>query len=267
MRRVSDQLQLHNATLLASGIAMYGLLSVFPGLAAAVLIYGLFATPADVSRHMLAFANVLPPEVWNIFNTQLHEIAAHDHGTLTVAAVLGALLALWSARLTMSALMTATTIAYDAPERRGFLFQILVSLLLTLAVVVGFLAMLLVGVVVPMALAMLGTGVWLQVAVAIGRWLVLWVFAVLGLAVLYHFAPARRPRRWRFLTWGAGFAATGWLILSGLFAAYVRLFGNYDQTYGAFAGVVVLLMWFYLLSLIVVLGAELNAAIDARRPR
>lgn len=244
---------------------MYGLLSVFPGLAAAVLIYGLFATPADVSRHMSVFAGILPPGAWDIFNAQLQKVAAHDHGALTIAAGIGLLLALWSARLTMSALMTATNVAYEVPERRALLFQILISLLLTFGAIVGFLVMLLVGVVIPVALVVLGTDLWVRLAVAVLRWAVLWVFAVAALALLYHYAPSRRAGRWRCFTCGSVLAATLWLGVSGLFAFYVRSFGSYDQTYGALASAIVLLLWFYLLSYVVISGAELNAAIAARR--
>jgi membrane protein len=263
--RVVDKVQQHNSGLLASGVAMYGLLSVFPGLAAAVFIYGLFATPADVSHHMAVFAGILPPGAWDIFNAQLQKVASQDHDALTIAATSGLLLALWSARLTMSALMTATNIAHEVPERRGIFLQILISLVLTLGAIVGFLFMLLVGVVIPVALLVLGTSVWVRAAVAILRWLVLWVFAVSALALLYHYAPSRRARRWRCFTCGSVLAASFWLAVSALFAVYVRSVGSYDRTYGALAGVIVLLMWFYLLSYVVILGAELNAAIAARR--
>ncbi len=260
--RTFNRMQQHNSALLAGGVAMYGLLSVFPGLAASVLIYGLFATPAEVAGHMGVFGGVLPPGVWDIFNAQLQAVAAHDHRTLTVAAVVSLLVALWSARLTMSGLMTATNIAYDAEGERGYVAHTVMSLLLTIAAVLGFLAMLLVGVIVPLALAVLGTSPWVQAAVAVVRWLMLWGFAVVGVALVYHYAPARSHPRWRCLTSGSVLAASLWLALSGLFTAYVRVFASYDATYGAFAGVVVLLMWFYLLSLVVLLGAELNAAIQ-----
>jgi membrane protein len=257
-----QQLNEHNAGLLAGGVAMYGLLSVFPGLAALVSLYGLFATPGDVIVHMSVFAGVLPPGVWSIFNAQLQNVVAHDHGTLTVAAAVALLIALWSARATMSALMTATTIAYQQPEGRGWIAQILISLLLTLGVIVGFLLMLVLGVVVPLALEVLGPAASVRDITAVLRWLLLWLFAVLGLSVVYHFAPARRPPAWRWFTWGSTIAATCWLIVSGLFSLYVRTFASYGKTYGALGGVVALLMWFYLLSFIVIIGAELNAVLD-----
>lgn len=265
-REVVGRLDQHNSALLAGGIALYGLLSVFPGLAGAVLIYGLFATPSGITRHMQVFAGMLPPGVWGIFNDQLHNVAAHDHGALTAAAVIGLLLSLWNARLTVGGLMTAINIAHGTRERRGYFVRILISLLLTLATIVGFLLMLLGGVVVPLALWLLGSGPWVRLVVALLRWLVLWGFAVSGLAVLYHYAPARQVARWRCLTWGSVGAATVWLVLSGLFSLYVSSFGSYDRTYGALTGVMVLLMWFYLLSFTVVAGAELNAVMDARSP-
>jgi membrane protein len=260
--QVARQLRRHNAALLAGGIAMYGLLSVFPGLTAAVSIYGMFATPGAIIRHMKVFAGILPPGVWDIFRMQLHNVAAHDHGTLTIAAGIGILIALWSARLTMSALMTATSIAYEAPEKRGYFRKLATSLALTFGVIIGFVAMLLLGVVVPLTLAVLGGSQPVNLTVNLLRWGMLWAFAVLGLDVVYYFAPAHARVRWRWLSLGAGVAATLWLAVSGLFAVYVRMFATYDQTYGALAGVVVLLLWFYLLSLFVILGAEINAAIE-----
>jgi membrane protein len=259
---VTNRLGRHNAELLAAGIAMYGLLSVFPGLTALVFIYGLFATPVTVQHQMQVFAGVLPPGVWGIFSSQLQNVAAHDHGTLTAAAAVGLLIALWSARLTMSGLMSAINIAYEESEKRGVVAQILISLALTLAAIIGFLAMLLLGVIVPVTLAVLGASAWHHVTVSILRWLLLWAFAASGLSLVYRYAPAHRRARWRCVTWGSAVAATFWLAVSGLFTLYVRWFGHYDQTYGMLAAVVVLLMWFYLLSFVVVLGAEINAAME-----
>ena len=203
--------------------------------------------------------------MWDIFSSQLQNVAAHDHGTLTVAAAIGMLIALWSARLTMSGLMSITNIAYEHSDKRGVLAQILISLALTLGAIIGFLGMLLLGVIVPLTLAVLGTSTWVRLTVSILRWLLLWAFAVIGLSLVYHFAPMHKPTRWRCVTWGSTVAATFWLALSGLFTLYVRWFARYDQTYGALAAVVVLLMWFYLLSLVVVLGAEINATLERRR--
>jgi membrane protein len=98
--------------------------------------------------------------------------------------------------------------------------------------------------------------------VIIARWGLLWAFAVLALAAIYRFAPAREHARWRWVTWGSVVAATLWLASSVLFAFYVGTFGSYAKMYGALGGVVVLLMWFYLSSCFVVLGAVVNAEME-----
>ena len=162
-----------NVTLLAGGLAMYALLSIFPGLAAAVSIYALFATPADVVKQMSAFAGMLPPGVWDIFHAQLASIIEHTTSTLTTAAIIGLLMALWSARSAMSSLMTATNVAYGEREKRGFFKQILLSLAFTAGAILGFLAMLTLGVAIPLGLQAFQAALWVKVAAAVSRFLLL----------------------------------------------------------------------------------------------
>jgi len=241
---------------------MYALLSVFPALAAAVSIYGLFATPTDVIKHMQAFSGVLPPGVWDIFSTQLQTITRHESSTLTFAAVLGLVIALWSARSAMSALMTATNIAYGEREKRNFFVQLLVSLVLTVGAVLGFLIMMLLGIAIPVTLKILGTHPWVQIVADALQWVLLWLFTIWALAFVYRYAPAREPAKWYWVRWGSTIAATLWLGTSALFAIYVQAFANYGKTYGALGGVIALIMWFYLSSVIVVLGAQINAEME-----
>ena len=251
-----------NVSLVAGGVALYVLLSVFPGLTALVSVYGLFATPVDVVQHMKDFSTVLPPGVWDIFNTQLQELVHHSGGTLTTAAVVGVLVALWSARSAMSALMTATNIAYGEREKRSFVVQVVLSIIFTIGAIAGFLLMFLLGVAIPVVLKLLGTGHVVQIVAAILRIALMWFLAVLGLAVIYRYAPARDHPQWRWVTWGSAIAATLWLAASGLFAFYVQTFASYGKTYGALGGVIALIMWFYLSSIIIVVGAEMNAEME-----
>jgi membrane protein len=250
-----------NVTLIAGGLAMYTLLSVFPALAAMVSIYGMFATPSDVIKQMSAFAGVLPPGVWDIFNTELQSITKTGQRTLTVAAVLGLVVALWSARSAMSSLMTAANIAYREREKRGFIRQTLLSLAFTAGAILGFLLMLTLGVAIPLSLASFGAADWTKAAVSVLRVALLWVVMVLGLAVVYRYAPAREHAQWRWVTAGSLIAATLWLGASAVFAFYVTNFAGYAKTYGALGGVV-LLMWFFISSIVVVVGAQINAEME-----
>jgi membrane protein len=260
--RTAKRFSNDNVTLIAGGLAMYALLSVFPALAATVSIYGIFSTPGDVIQQMSAFAGVLPPGVWDIFNTQLQSITKTGQSTLTVAAGLGIIVALWSARAAMSSLMTAANIAYREQEKRGFIRTTLLSLAFTVSAVFGFLLMLTLGVAIPLVMAAFGAADWTKAAVSVLRIALLWVIMVVGLAVVYRYAPAREHAQWRWVSAGSIIAATLWLAASALFAFYVTNFAGYAKTYGALGGVVVLLMWFFISSIIVVLGAQINAELE-----
>jgi membrane protein len=265
--RVKSEVGSDHVTLVASGLAMCALLAVFPGLAAVIAVYGLFASPARVVEHMQVFSTLLPPGTWDLFKTQLQTVAGQAQGSLTFAALGGLLIALWSARAGMSALMTATNIAYAEAEKRSFFRQTLVSLAFTVGAIVGFVFVLTLGVALPVVLKVLGTSSWVQWVAGALRWGVLWLFAVLGLSVLYRYAPSRERAQWRWVTWGSAIAAALWIIVSVLFAWYVSAFASYGKTYGALGGMIALLMWFYLTSLAVVIGAEINSEMERQTER
>jgi len=147
-----------HASLVAAGIALNTLLAVFPALGVAVLIYGLFSSPAGVAADIRPFIGILPPDAAKLLQDQLQSLAAPPHVKLGIGAVLSALLAFWSARQGIVALMTATNIAYYERERRGFFTQIAISLGFTLAAVAAFLVMLVLGVAVPLVLQVLPLG-------------------------------------------------------------------------------------------------------------
>ena len=90
---------------------------------------------------------------------------------------------------------------------------------------------------------------------------------VMGLAVLYRYAPDRDNPRWRWTTPGAILAVALWLVGSILFSVYANNFGSYNETYGVFAGVIVLLLWLFLTAYVIVLGAEFDAEAERQTAR
>jgi membrane protein len=260
--RVRKEMTADNIDIIAGGLALYALLAVFPALAAAVSIYGLFASPADIANHLQQVAATLPEDATKILQQQLKELTQHPQDALSFGVIVGIALALWSARKGMVALMTITNVAYDEEENRGFIKKLFVSLAFTIGAVIGFLAVLLFGVAVPLALSFIPLGSAAEIVLLALRWVLLFGVAVLGLAIVYRFAPDRNQAQWRWITPGSLIAAILWLIGSALFALYVRNSGSYGETYGAIGGVVVLLMWFYLSGYIIILGAEINAEIE-----
>jgi membrane protein len=260
--RVKKEMTADNVDIIASGLALYALLAVFPALAAAVSIYGLFASPADIASHLQQVAAMLPAEATKILQQQANELSRHPPKALSFGLIAGIALTLWSARKGMVALMKVTNVAYDEDEHRGFFEQLFVSLAFTIGAVIGFLAVLLLGVAVPLVVSFLPLGSAAELVLLGLRWVLLFGVAVLGLAIVYRFAPDRHQAQWRWITPGSLIAATLWVIGSLLFALYVRNWASYGKTYGALGGVVILLMWFYLTGYIIVLGAEINAEME-----
>jgi len=260
--RVWKEIGDDHVTLVASGLAMYALLAIFPGLTAAISIYGLFSTPSDVLSHMQTFTGVLPPGTWDLLKDQLQTVANHSSQSLSIAALGSLAIALWGARSGVAALMVATNIAYSERETRGYFRQVFISLALTLGATAGFLVMLCIAIGLPVILKLLGTHPLVELIVNGLRWVALWMLVVLGLAIVYRYGPARRHARWRWVTWGSAIAATLWIAASLAFSWYVTSFATYGKTYGALGGVIALLMWLYVSSFIVVLGAEINAEME-----
>lgn len=262
LMRVYQDLGRDNASLVAAGLAMYAMLSIFPALTALVSIYGLFVSPSGVVQQMRAFGGTVPPEMWKIITTQLQSVASKQGSTLTLAAGISILVALWSARSGMSSLMTAMNIAFAEKERRSIVRQVLVSLAFTFGAVIAVLIMLGLLVGVPVVLRLLGSAGWVNVLGETLRFGLLLGFAVIALSSVYRFAPSRTSIRWRWATWGSTIAALLWVIASALFAIYVQKFAGYQKAYGALGGVIVMLMWLYLTSYIILIGAELNAELE-----
>jgi membrane protein len=267
LKRVKDAITRDNASLVAAGLALYALLAAFPALAAVVSLYGLFASPEQIASQFETLRGVLPQQATEILTGALTSLASRQGQALGVGAVLGFVLALWSARKGMDALMKAMNIAYDEEEHRGFFRRVLVSLAFTLGAVVGFVLIVAFGVAVPLVLESLSLPGPLDVVVSALRWALMWLIIVLALAVVYRYAPDRDEPKWRWVTWGSAIAATLWIVGSALFTLYVRNSASYGETYGALGGVVVLLLWLYLTGFIVMLGAEINSELEHQTAR
>jgi membrane protein len=265
--RVRQQMVADNASLIAAGLALYAMLAVFPALAASISLYGLFASPAEIANQIQSMVGVLPQDAADLLTDGMRDIATEREETLGIGAAIGFVVALWSVRKGMAALMRAMNIAYDEDESRGFVRQLFVSLLFTLAAIIGFVVVLLIAVAVPIVLDFLAVPDWLQAVVSILRWGFLWLVVVLALALVYRFAPNRNEAKWRWVTWGSAIAATLWIVGSVLFALYAGQFAGYSETYGTLGGAIVLLLWFYLTGFVVMLGAEINSELEHQTAR
>lgn len=246
----------------AAGVTFYILLSLFPALGAFVSLYGLIANVQDAQRQILALSGLLPGGAVQVLGDQMTRLAAADHGGLGLAFAVSLLISLWSSTSGIKALMEGLNVAYETPERRGFIILNLVALAFTLAAIA--VAIVAFGVVAaaPALLDRLGfAGLG---GLAFLRWPAFFVFTSLLLSILYRYAPAREAVHWRWVTPGGMLAALGWMLMSALFSWYVANFGHYDRTYGSLGAIVGFLTWIWLSLMVVLFGAELNAEIERR---
>lgn len=265
--RAIRQSQQDNISLLAAGVAFFGFLALFPALIALVTLVGLVADPEQITQQVQSFTAGLPQASRQVISDQLTTITHSSGGALTVGLVISLLVALWSASSGTSSLMTAVNTAYEEKETRSFLKLRAVALVLTLGTVVFLALTLALIAIVPVVLHAVPLGPVGTVLAQVVRWTLLIALIITGLAVLYRVAPDRDPAKFRWVSVGSTVAALLWLLGSVGFSLYVNFFGNYNKTYGALAGVIVLLLWLFLTCYIVLLGAEINAEAELQTAR
>lgn len=260
--RVKRAIAADNISIVAAGVAFFGLFAVVPALAALVSIFGLVADPADVQQLVASMRGAIPEEAASLLNEQLTALANRPQGALSFGLIVSILLALWSASKGIKAMMAALNIAYEEEEQRGFFRLNAVALVLTIGAILAAAIALALVVIAPAIFEAVGLERVTEIVIAALRWPFLAVAMMAGLAVLYRFGPSRQRAEWRWVTWGSVGAVVIWLVVSALFSFYVSNFGSYSKTYGSLGAVVILLMWFYLSAFAVLLGAELNSEME-----
>jgi membrane protein len=259
LRRAWRETKADGIPLMAAGVAFYSFVALFPGLIAAATLYGLVADPVQVEEQIRSLSAALPPESAALIADQMREITSTPNRALGVGFVVGLLGALFTASGAVFNLIKAINLAYDEEETRGLVRLRALALLLTLGAIVFLVVAVGVVAVLPLVLGQIGLGGIGQTVVAVLRWVGLLVFVPAALALLYRYAPDRNDARFSWVSIGAVVATLLWVVGSVGFSVFVSNFGSYGETYGALAGVVVLLLWLFLTAFVVLLGAEINS--------
>lgn len=263
LKTMYDEVSAKRLMLISAGVAFYGLLALFPGIGAMVALSGLFTDSQMVADAMDELSNLLPEDAAGILTGQAEAVAGSRDDDLGALAIAGVTVTIYSASKGMKALIDGLNLIHGVDETRGFLAAQALKLALTLGLIVGLFICFAVAAVVPAVLAWLPVAQATEFWISAARWPVLLVIGVFGIALVYRVGPSDGAPGWQWILPGAGLACVLWLGGTAAFALYVRLFGSYQETFGALGGVVILLVWLWL-SATVVLAGGLLAHVMAR---
>lgn len=245
----------------AAQLAYYWLFSLFPLLIflTALLAYLPAPIPRKLDYWLSALDNVLPADAYRLVDTTFHQVTEKPRGGLLSFSIL---IAVWASSAGMEAIIGSINRAYHTTTLRSWWREKLLSILLTLGLaifVLTALSLIFFGEYIGMQIARaLGMGAAFKTMFGIAQWPVVSILILIAVDLIYYFAPNIK-HRWQWFTPGAVFAVVCWLLISFGFRHYVSRFGNYNATYGALGGVMVLMLWFYLTGIAILIGGEINA--------
>lgn len=246
--------------LLAGGVAFYFFLAAFPAMTAMISLYGLFSDPVFVREQLDLLDGLLPPESLKILADQAISISSANITALSFGLFMGIVLTIYSTTKGVKALIQGLNIAFGEREKRNVVKLTLTAFTLTFVMMVYMLFSLSLIALMPAAFEFMHLPEIVSGTLLLLRWPLLLLSAIFGLQIMYYFAPSHKKPVWEWVSWGSVMATLLWLAGSNLFSLFVSNFGNYNETYGSLGAVAVLLLWFWLSAIIVLFGAEANAA-------
>ncbi|HZT75545.1 MAG TPA: YihY/virulence factor BrkB family protein [Vicinamibacterales bacterium] len=264
--RTANEVMADNCLNLAAQLAYYFFLALFPALLVLLAIISFFPVHDLMNTIVATLGRVAPGEVLDIVRDQITKIANGNKGGLLTVGVLGAV---WSSSSAITAIVSALNEAYDIQEARPWWKVRIIAIGLTVALAIF--------IVIATALVLVGPTLAEKVAAwfhlggvfewtwKIVQWPLVFVLVSLAVAVVFYFAPDA-VQEFVWITPGSVFATALWLLVSLGFKFYVQNFTSYNATYGAIGGVIVLMLWFYVSSLALLVGAELNSEIEHASP-
>ncbi|NMR19822.1 YihY/virulence factor BrkB family protein [Cellulomonas fimi] len=267
-RKAVREFSADECTDLAAALTYYAVLALFPAILAIVSLLSLVGDPAKTADAMLQMAGDLGPE--DVIATLQDPIESLTQAPAAgLAFVIGLAGALWSASGYVGAFGRAMNRVYEIEEGRPFWklrpVMILVTLVSVILIAVIAFSLVLSGPVAESIGDLIGLGGTAVTVWNIAKWPVLLALVIFVVALLYYATPNVRQPKFRWMSLGALLAIVTALVASALFGLYVANFGKYSETYGSLAGVIVFLLWLWIINLALLFGAEFDAELERGR--
>lgn len=251
--------------LIAAGVAFFGFLALFPALAAVIALWGFAADPTVISGELELLADFLPSEAFTLLRDQVDGLLQANNRQLGWTTLLSTVLALWSARAGVAALIRGLNAIHDLPPRLGIWHQVQ-ALVLTFVLIALALTAMGLAVVVPLVIAFLPLGLIEALVLELLNLALGLSLVVMAVGLIYRYGPNRdAAKRHPLFTQGLLIALILWAAVSRGLVLYFANFASYNQVYGSIGAVVALLMWFYLSAYAFLLGAAYDAERSARQ--
>jgi membrane protein len=261
-KRVLSEMKNDHVQIVAAGVGFYFFLALFPTIVAAISIYSLVLDTSQIQEQISRLSAFLPDQAYGMIREILQPVLEQSNQEIGWGLAFSIGLSLWSANKGTSALFEGINIAYDEKDTRGIIKKNLITLLFTLgAVVLGLLSLLFI-IFFPILIEKVGLSSQTEQILGWLRWIVLGAILVISLGVVYKIAPNRSNPQFRWVSVGSVLGTILWLGGSLLFSWYVKNFGSYDDLYGSFSAVIILMLWLFLTAFIVLLGAEINSEME-----
>ena len=257
-RRIGE----NNVVIVSAGVGFFGFLAIFPAIMALISIYGFVMDPQQIEEQVSKISSMMPQQTHEIIQYRVDQFIKSKGESLGWGTFFGILLGVWIGNLGTKSLFRGINIAYETENRRGIIKNNGLTLLFTFGAII--LIILSASLIVAFPAIIEKTGLsektislfsWL-------RWLVMGAVLVGSIGLIFNFAPKRNKPGFKWVIPGAFLATFLWLLASSAFSFYIRHFWNLNEIYGSISAVVFLMLWLFISTFIIILGAEFNYSIE-----
>lgn len=260
--KVKERTDENNVIIISAGVGFFGFLAIFPAIMALISIYGFVMDPQQIEEQVSNISSMMPEQTHEILQYRVDNFIKPEGKSLSWGTFFGVLLGIWIGNLGTKSFFRGINIAYETESKRGiiknngltllFTFGAIILIILSAALIVAF----------PAIIDKIGLPDNIESLIRWLRWLVMSFVLVGSIGMVYNFGPKRRRPGFLWVIPGAVLAASLWLLASWGFSFYISNFWNLGEIYGSISAVVFLMLWLFLSTFIVLLGAEFNYEIE-----